>query len=27
MPLSTYGALVTDAARKTLWFHSHTYQQ
>jgi hypothetical protein len=26
-PLSTYAALVNDAARRTLWSLSHTYQQ
>jgi hypothetical protein len=26
-PLSTYAASVTDAARRTLWSHSHTYRQ
>jgi hypothetical protein len=26
-PLSTYAASVSDAARRTLWFLSHTYQQ
>jgi hypothetical protein len=26
-PLSTYAALVSDAARKTLWSLSHTYRQ